>query len=134
MGGDILPSPLKQLSAPDVAHEDFINQFLVKELLKLKEELGDAYPRIFLILGNDDGRMEEAAILDADTGETLLTFPHPAGVVWGSTFSPDGTRLATAGADNTARVWDANNGQELLTLPVPSGGHLDGSEFANQGR
>src|SRR5262249_54523694 len=31
-------------------------------------------------------------------------------------FSPDGTRLATASLDGTARVWDARTGQELLVI------------------
>jgi WD40 repeat protein/transcriptional regulator with XRE-family HTH domain len=31
-------------------------------------------------------------------------------------FSPDGTRLATVGPHNTAKVWDAVTGEELLTL------------------
>ena len=31
-------------------------------------------------------------------------------------FSPDGTRIATASADGTAKVWDAATGQELFTL------------------
>jgi WD40 repeat protein/DNA-binding SARP family transcriptional activator len=38
------------------------------------------------------------------------------GDVWSVDFSPDGKRLATASADETAKVWDANTGQELLTL------------------
>jgi Icc-related predicted phosphoesterase len=72
IGGDLLPSPFKNLtsSPPDISHDDFINGFLVKEFKKLKEKMRNAYPRIFLILGNDDGRMEEAAILDAASDGT----------------------------------------------------------------
>ncbi|HSR33492.1 MAG TPA: WD40 repeat domain-containing protein, partial [Anaerolineae bacterium] len=64
----------------------------------------------------------QAIILDAGTGETLLTFAHPEGLVSEAVFSPDGTLLATAGDDNTARVWDAKDGRELLTLA----GHAEG--------
>src|SRR5262249_29613676 len=31
-------------------------------------------------------------------------------------FSPDGSRLATASYDRTARIWDARTGQQLLDL------------------
>jgi tetratricopeptide (TPR) repeat protein len=36
-------------------------------------------------------------------------------------WSPDGTRLATASQDTTARVWDAAGGRELLTLKGHTG-------------
>jgi WD40 repeat protein/DNA-binding SARP family transcriptional activator len=68
---------------------------------------------------NGDG---QAIILDAGTGETLLTLAHPGGLVSEAVFSPDGTLLATAGDDNTARVWGAKDGRELLTLT----GHEEG--------
>ncbi len=35
-----------------------------------------------------------------------------------ATWSPDGTRIATACADNPARVWDAMTGAEQFTIPT----------------
>jgi len=49
----------------DISHKDFINDFLVKGLKKVKKNLEDAFPKVFVILGNDDGRFEEASMLDA---------------------------------------------------------------------
>jgi Icc-related predicted phosphoesterase len=65
VGGDALPLTWYVHESFDFLHQDFINDFLVKNLLELRQELGSSYPRIFIILGNDDIRMEEAAVLDA---------------------------------------------------------------------
>jgi uncharacterized protein len=65
IGGDLLPHASFPGGALDPRHEDFINDFLVKNLLDVRRQLGPSYPRLFLILGNDDARFEEAAILDA---------------------------------------------------------------------
>ncbi len=46
---------------------------------------------------------------------------HHASQVWSVTFSPDGTRIATASQDKTGKIWDAKTGQLLLTLT----GHTD---------
>ena len=37
-------------------------------------------------------------------------------LVWDVAFSPDGTRMATASRDGTARVWDPATGQELIRI------------------
>lgn len=65
LGGDILPAGIAVMSGVDISHRDFINEFLIKKFMSLKKALAKDYPRIFLILGNDDSRFEEAAVLEA---------------------------------------------------------------------
>jgi WD40 repeat protein len=48
-------------------------------------------------------------------------------------FSPDGTCLATASFDSTAKVWDAATGQELLTL-FGNATNVSGVAFSPDGR
>jgi len=63
LGGDLLPSGLLAGSSA-APHQDFINDYLLHRLAQVRSNLGSDYPAVFLILGNDDGRSEEAAILD----------------------------------------------------------------------
>ncbi len=65
IGGDILPSGSGLFRSMNIKYKDFINDFLIYHLKKLRKALGKDYPKIFLILGNDDPRIEEAAILEA---------------------------------------------------------------------
>ncbi|MCI0554731.1 MAG: hypothetical protein L0287_27605, partial [Anaerolineae bacterium] len=68
-----------------------------------------------------------AKVWDATSGKLLMTLSkegHGDGVYGGLfpgildvTFSADGLRLASAGADGTVVIWDAITGKELLTLP-----------------
>jgi Icc-related predicted phosphoesterase len=65
LGGDILPSGLYVYRHADLVYKDFISDYLIANLLRIKVELGAAYPRIFVILGNDDGRFVEPIMQDA---------------------------------------------------------------------
>jgi WD40 repeat protein len=59
----------------------------------------------------------EYALEDAfDNRRDRFIFAGHAGTVWSAVYSPDGTRVATASDDNTARVWDAASGAPVATL------------------
>lgn len=75
MGGDILPSGLLNLVRPEDRHDDFLLDYIEPRLTGLQQKMGEAYPRFFVILGNDDPRAEEEAVL-AIAARGLWTYVH----------------------------------------------------------
>lgn len=82
IGGDLLPSPFKSERGVGSFHKDFIIDFLAKELKKVKNTLGTAYPRVFVIMGNDDGRMEETTVLEVEK-QGVWDYCHLRRIQWG---------------------------------------------------
>ncbi|MCK5147248.1 metallophosphoesterase [bacterium] len=76
LGGDLLPSGIAAFS-PSLAGAtgDFLEDVLLAGLRHLKVTMGNAYPQIFVILGNDDGRFPEPAYQAAEV-EGLWTYVH----------------------------------------------------------
>ena len=74
IGGDILPG-LAMVKSSDFGHRDFILENLKPQLSKLRERLREDYPRILLILGNDDGRLYESSVLRV-ASEGLWEYIH----------------------------------------------------------
>jgi Icc-related predicted phosphoesterase len=93
LGGDLLPNEMFSLAGITVRHRDFVGGFLAPAFLALRDELGPAAPDVFLVLGNDDARAEEAAVLDAAT-RGAWHYAHPrrhafgAWQVFGYSFVP----------------------------------------------
>jgi WD40 repeat protein len=66
-----------------------------------------------------DGQVVD--VWDLETGRRVSTLVGHSGDVNDLVFSADGSRLATASSDGTARVWDPRTGEQQLVL---RGGHL----------
>ncbi len=77
LGGDLLPSvyaPISRISHPssdpkpgargEVAADDFVRGFLAPGFARLHDALGDDYPQVLVILGNDDPRAEEETVVE----------------------------------------------------------------------
>ena len=64
---------------------------------------------------------QPTATQPAATQPSAITFSGHTSFANCVAFSPDGKRLATASADQTAKVWDAASGKELLTMKGHSG-------------
>jgi Icc-related predicted phosphoesterase len=75
LGGDLLPHPM---TSPD-----FLEHVLVPRFERLRARLGGGYPKVFIILGNDDARAEEPAMLDAGR-RGLWEYVHERRIAWGS--------------------------------------------------
>ncbi len=65
MGGDLLPSGISSLSSEPEWNENFINDILIRGFSVLKKDMGPKFPKVFMILGNDDGKSEEAIFIEA---------------------------------------------------------------------
>jgi len=75
LGGDLLPREAVQLTLGGTDEADFVNDYLVPAFRRTRDALSLAYPRIFLILGNDDPRCEEEPFQTA-SAEGLWDYAH----------------------------------------------------------
>ena len=70
LGGDLLPSFVSR------GESDFLNNYLARKFIALKKHLGSNYPRIFLILGNDDGKSQEEDLIRYMIQDKIWEYIH----------------------------------------------------------
>lgn len=83
LGGDLFPSGMVPWKGHGSSEGDFFSAFLRPRLQDLKTRLGSAYPKIFLILGNDDLRDREEEVREGQDGD-LWVYAHGARFALGS--------------------------------------------------
>lgn len=62
LAGDLLPSGFGLAGEGDGASRDFFHDFLGPAFEAVRDAMGQAYPEVFAVLGNDDPRCEEGAM------------------------------------------------------------------------
>ena len=70
---------------------------------------------------------------DAETGESVLSWPGHEIDINDVAFSSDGSMLATSGDDGAVRVWDPGNGQQLAQLKAPADAPVWNPTFSHDG-
>lgn len=81
IGGDLLPHSFLRQALSGIP-DDFITGYVAPQLRDLKTKLAGRYPDIFVILGNDDPKIDETACEEL-TGEGLWRYVHNKRVEWG---------------------------------------------------
>ncbi len=68
------------------------------------------------VAGGLPGRMGEIQIWELSENALKLSVPTTFDTVYGGSWSPDGTRIAYGGSDNSVRALDAETGEELVFM------------------
>ena len=58
-------------------------------------------------------------VYDPDSGKQAATSAQDIGFTWDLVFSPDGTRIATAGEDGRISLWDTSTGTMIIQCRGP---------------
>ena len=89
----------------------------MSELARFTSNSGRMWSAVFApddkrVLTADD---KSAQMWDAKSGQLLFTMSH-GDTVYRAEFSPDGSRIITAGGDDTVRIWNAMTGAPIREL------------------
>ena len=92
------------------------------------------------VTGGQPGRMGEVQVWDVPKRKLTLSVPVTFDTVYGASWSPDGSKIAFGGADNSVRAINAKTGEQVLFMSAHSDWALDtvfsadGSHLISVGR
>ncbi len=82
LGGDLLPSGLFAFSSSENIPNDFFTEIIKNGFEEVQEKLKEKYPSVFIILGNDDSKMDEESFIEGEK-EGLWQYVHDRKVQFG---------------------------------------------------
>jgi WD40 repeat protein len=80
----------------------------------------------------NSGNLGQVSLVNLETGRTFAVLKSDIQGIQAVVFSRNGSLVATASLDRTARIWDAHSGQELRILDDPA--PIDSLAFSPDGR
>ena len=81
LGGDLFPHEFASLEGAGGKHSDFLVDVIVPGLRLVRDTMGADYPRVFVIMGNDDLKAEEPAMKEVQR-EGLWQYLHMQKTEW----------------------------------------------------
>ncbi len=72
LGGDLLPHGLDRRWASGRQSGEFLDRYLLPQVVSLRDAMGASFPTVVVILGNDDERLHEPALERAETAGLLV--------------------------------------------------------------
>lgn len=69
LGGDLLPHIHRSARIDGKDIPDFMRNYVIPGFKEVRRKMGCSYPEVFLIMGNDDHRIEESAFLEGEKVE-----------------------------------------------------------------
>ncbi len=91
---------------------------------RIRQRLGIGVPYLYALAFHPNGKQAAIStrggvisIWSADLAQRLTEFAAHDLATWGLAFSPNGTMLASGGADNVARLWNTADWKQVHELP-----------------
>jgi Icc-related predicted phosphoesterase len=82
LGGDLLPSGVAAATPLEFSMENFIREYLQPKFRRLRQNLEEAYPQVYIIFGNDDPRSLEKDLFAGEANQ-LWIYIHQRRTDWG---------------------------------------------------